>query len=236
MLRICVTGAGPYAGVMALDAAGARRFYDRMGRWQDTQRFYEDEATTRLIRASDLAQARSVFELGCGTGRFASRLFSAELPSDARYLGVDVSPEMVRLSSARLAAWGPRAQVQLLEAPALVLPGADGSCDRFLATYVLDLLSGSDAAALVGEAHRLLAPDGLLGLVSLTHGTTFGSRLLAGSWAAVANRWPALVGGCRPIALSEIVGAPGWRVVHHEVIVSWWVPSELLVAAREQAA
>lgn len=97
-------------------------------------------------------------------------------------------------------------------------------------------LDAAGARRLVGEAHRLLAPDGLLGLVSLTHGTTFASRLLASGWGAVANRWPALVGGCRPIALSEMIGAPGWRVVHHEVIISWAVPSELLVAAREQAA
>ena len=202
---------------MALDAAGARRFYDCMGRWQDTQRFYEGAATRRLARASKLAQAKSVFELGC------------------RYLGVDVSPEMVRLASLRLTAWAPRAEVQLLEPPALTLPGADGSFDRFVATYVFDLLSDSDAAALISEAHRLLALGGLLGLVSLTHGTTFASRLVSGGWGAVANRRPGLVGGCRPIALDELIGTGGWRVVHDEVVVSWAVPSEIVVAAREPA-
>ncbi len=220
---------------MALDAAGARRFYDRMGRWQDTQRFYEGEATSRLAAAAKLAQAKSVFELGCGTGRFASEMLAGGLPSDARYFSVDVSPEMVRLASLRLTAWAPRAAVQLLEPPALTLPGADGSVDRFVATYVFDLLSDSDAAALIGEARRLLAVDGLLALVSLTHGTTFASRLLSRGWGAVANRRPGLVGGCRPIVLEELIGTGGWRVMHHEVVVSWAVPSEILVAAREPA-
>jgi ubiquinone/menaquinone biosynthesis C-methylase UbiE len=111
--------------VVPLDAARARRFYDRIGRWQDTQRFYEDAATARLIRAGEFTRARAVFELGCGTGRFAARLLADELPADARYLAVDVIPVMVRIARRRLARSESRAQVQLREAPARTLPAAD---------------------------------------------------------------------------------------------------------------
>ena len=219
---------------MPLDAVGARRFYDRMGRWQDTQRFYEDAATARLAALAGLAGAGSLFELGCGTGRLAAGLLAGELAGDARYLGVDVSPVMVQLARRRLAAWAPRAEVQLVELPALTLPGEQGSVDRFVATYVLDLLSHGHARALIDEAHRLLAPGGLLALVSLTHGTTAASRLVAGGWGAVARRWPALVGGCRPIELGELVEPGRWEVVEREVVTSWAVPSEVLVAARQE--
>jgi len=99
-----------------------------------------------------------VFELGCGTGRFAAELLARELPSDARYVGVDVSPVMVRIARARLAAWAARTEVHLLEPPARTLPGADGSFDRFVATYVFDLLAADDARALFGEAHGLPRP------------------------------------------------------------------------------
>lgn len=207
-----------------------------MGRWQDTQRFYEDAATARLAGAANFAQASSVFELGCGTGRFAAGLLAGELADDARYLGVDVSSKMVQLARRRLAAWAARAEVPLLEPPALTLPGADASFDRFVATYVFDLLSVSDAGALVGEAHRLLAPDGLLALISLTHGTNAASRVVSGTWGAVAQRWPGLVGGCRPIKLGDLLDQGQWGIVERDVVVSWGVPSEVLVAVRHDGS
>ena len=50
-----------------LSHAAARTLYDHIGRWQDTQRFYEDRATADLIAHADLGTARSVFEFGAGT-------------------------------------------------------------------------------------------------------------------------------------------------------------------------
>jgi ubiquinone/menaquinone biosynthesis C-methylase UbiE len=181
-------------------------------------------------------EAVSVFELGCGTGRFAAELLAHELPGDARYVGVDVSPVMVRIARARLAAWAARAELHLLEPPARALPGADGSFTRFVATYVFDLLAADDARALLGEAHRLLAPAGRLALVGLTHGTTPASRAVSGAWGALALRWPGLLGGCRPLELCELLDGSQWRVLSCEVVASWAVPSEVLVAARLEGA
>jgi SAM-dependent methyltransferase len=78
-----------------LSHAAARALYDRIGRWQDTQRFYEDEATADLIAHADLHQAQSVFEFGVGTGRLAARLLRDHLPATAHYLGIDISATMV---------------------------------------------------------------------------------------------------------------------------------------------
>lgn len=219
---------------MPLDAAGARRFYDRIGRLQDTQRFYEDRAVRRAVELGELAEASAVFELGCGTGHLAADLLADVLPSSARYLAVDVSGTMVRLATERLAPWAGRASVQRLEPPAVALPGEDGAFDRFLATYVLDLLPVHDATALVAEAARLLAPGGLLALVSLTTGTTPASRVVCAAWNAVALRVPDLVGGCRPIELTEVVTGPEWRLLHRETIVRFAVASEVLVARRQR--
>lgn len=218
--------------MVPLDAGRARRVYDRVGRWQDTQRFYEDAATARLVAVGDFAGSRAVFELGCGTGRFAAGLLARELGGDARYLGVDVSPVMVAVARRRLAGWGSRAEVRLLDPPALVLPGPPASFDRFVATYVFDLLSDGDARALVAEAYRLLTPGGLLALVSLTHGVTATSRIVTSGWGAIAGRWPGLLGGCRPIELRDLVGPRRWAVRERDVVVSRGIPSEVLVAAR----
>ncbi len=52
----------------------AKRFYDRIGAWQDAQ-IYERSALEHLVAHSDFEHASSVFELGCGTGRLAECLF-----------------------------------------------------------------------------------------------------------------------------------------------------------------
>lgn len=221
---------------MPLDAISARRFYDRIGRLQDTQRFYEDPAVRWLVELGDFQQGQSVFELGCGTGRLAANLLDSVLPPGTRYVGVDVSPVMVRIASQRLSAWGDRAAVKLLEAPALSLPGDDDSFDRFLATYVFDLLSREHATALLEEAGRLLVPGGLIALISLTQGTTTSSRIVCSVWNAVALRWPSLVGGCRSIELTDLIAGPKWTVRHMEVVVRFGVPSEVVIAEHNRPA
>lgn len=215
---------------MPLDAAAARSVYDRIGSLQDSQRFYEDRPVDRMVELSEMARSEAVFELGCGTGRLARKLLGSVLPTSATYFGVDVSPKMVETARGRLDPWAPRARVEVLEPPATELPARTSSTDRFVATYVFDLLHEPDSRALLAEASRVLAPGGRLALVSLTHGTTTTSRIVANTWARIAERRPRLVGGCRPVRLQELVREPTWRVQHREVVVALGVPSEILVA------
>ena len=100
----------------------ARRTYDRIGSRQDSQRFYEDQATSRVLQHGDFTSAESVFEFGCGTGRFALRLFEEYLSDTTYYRGVDVSPRMVRLAQTRLAPHSSRAEVILTNLRSMNLP------------------------------------------------------------------------------------------------------------------
>jgi ubiquinone/menaquinone biosynthesis C-methylase UbiE len=101
-----------------------------------------------------------------------------------------------------------------------------------VSTYVLDLLSREDIAAVLAEARRVLAPEGLLCLVSATHGRTPSERLIMGLAGRLHALSPALVGGCRAIDLSSALDHESWRVIHHAVLSKWAIPSEVLVAAR----
>lgn len=207
-----------------------RAFYDWFGAKQDGQGFYEDRALDDLIEHSALAEAKSIAEFGCGTGRFAERLLAQHLPPDAHYLGTDVSTTMVKLARDRLARFGARAQVLLTAGePSLDVP--PDRFDRFFSTYVLDLLAEDEIRAVVTEAHRVLVPGGLLGLVSLTHGFTSLSRIVETMWVAVHRVRPILVGGCRPLSL-EPFARDGWDIRHVRQVAQWGVPSEVLVAEK----
>jgi SAM-dependent methyltransferase len=207
-----------------------RRFYDRLGRWQDFQP-YEDPALDALVRSGDFEHAHAVFEFGCGTGRVAERLLATRLPSDARYVAIDVSGTMAALAAGRVARFGGRARVARADGLAGTSePG--GAFDRFVCTYVLDLLAETDRAAVIGEAHRLLAPGGRLCLASLTAGATFLSRIVTALWRAAYAVSPVAVGGCRPVELTACVPGACWNISRREIIVRYGVTSEVLVAER----
>jgi hypothetical protein len=85
---------------------------------------------------------------------------------------------MVALARDRTERFGARATVVLSDgSPPLREPSE--AYDRFVSCFVLDLLSDADIDAVLREAHRMLAPGGLLCLTSLATGSGPVSRLLA---------------------------------------------------------
>ncbi len=209
----------------------AERFYDRFGAKLDTQSFYELPALRDLAKHLDLKTCRAVVEFGCGTGRFAAELLETSLPSQATYLGVDVSRIMVALTSRRLARYGRRAEVRKSDgAPKIDSP--DGAFDRFICSYVLDLLPDDEIGTMLREAHRVLAPGGLVGLVSMTNGPTVTSRLVSTLWSKLHRISPWLVGGCRPVEIICFVASSEWKIDHRNIVTPFGVPSEIVVARK----
>ena len=212
----------------------ARTFYDRFGKRQDSQGFYEDRPVADMIAHGDFARARTTYEFGCGTGKFAESLLDNHLAADSKYHGVDISSTMIGLARKRTGRFGDRVRIVQTEgSPSIDL--IDGSVDRVVSNYVLDLLSEEEIRAFLAEAHRILTPGGWLCLVSLTHGVTLTSRAIMGVWKRVHARWPGRVGGCRPISLCDFLPEEAWEILHRNVIVSFGIPSEVVVASPKCA-
>ena len=209
----------------------ARRTYDRIGSFQDSQGFYEDRATSLILQHGDFSSAQSIFEFGCGTGRFAQRLFEEYLPGTAHYRGTDVSPRMVELARRRLEPYSSRAEVILSEGDP-PSDEAEASFDRFISNYVFDLLSHEEILAVLGEAHRMLGQDGRLCLSGISSGTGAVSRLVMGMVSRVQSVLPSLVGGCRPVDLLPLLPPSEWEVQYHTKVVAFGIASETVIARR----
>jgi ubiquinone/menaquinone biosynthesis C-methylase UbiE len=217
--------------VPVLTAEQARRVYDRIGRAQDWQRVYEDAATADLVAHAGFDTADAVVELGCGTGRFAAELLARHLRAEATYAAVELSPRMVALASDRLWRCRVRATVSLVDGHPTI-PARDGAADRFVANYVFDLLGPEETRSKLAEARRVLAPGGLLCAAGLTSGEHGVARNVSRAWRGIWARWPALVGGCRPVRLVDALDPAAWEINHHRVVVAWGIPSEVVIATR----
>ena len=206
----------------------AKRFYDRLGSRQDWQDFYENPAINELVARAAFDSAHSVCEFGCGTGALAARLLQDHLPAGTRYVGLDISSTMVSLSLERLKPWPGRARVYQTDGSPRI-PEPDGSFDRFVSTYVLDLLAPDFIEQLLSEARRLLVPAGKLCLVSLTFGTSRLSRAVCWGWEHAWRLSPVILGGCHPIELLDYLPSKDWNPDHQATLTSWGLSSEVLV-------
>lgn len=213
----------------------AKAVYDRIGSLLDAEFFMERRVYDELINHSRFEEARAVFEFGPGTGRLAEILLRDYLPPEATYLGVDVSPRMVRLARERLRKWEGRAEVRRTEG-SVALGVPDGRFDRFVSCYVLELLAPNDLDALLSEARRILVAGGFLCIASMTSGTGPGSRLVADLWSRLHAVNPKFVGGCRPIELARLLDSDAWRIVHRAVVCQPGIRSEVVVAAPRPTA
>ena len=212
---------------MALSPKQARLVYNRIGRLQDWQAFYEDAATNRLVANAALAGEQKIFEFGCGTGRLAVRLLRG-LPTSVTYVGVDISPVMINLATRRLAAWPGRAEAVLVDG-SLPLPANDRSADRVFSTFVFDLLDADYAQAVLVDLRRILTPDGRLCLAGLTFGERPLERVVSRTWTGLWHVAPQLVGGCRPISASALLR--NWQVQHHSRVHQFGLVIDVLIAA-----
>lgn len=218
-----------------LSPAGAQAYYDRFGKKQDSQGFYEDPALDELVAHASFQDSGRVFEFGCGTGKFARRLLEKGLPASASYLGCDISPVMVGLAQRRLDVYCERAQVVLSDG-AVRFPLPNRSVDRVVSSYVLDLLSEADIERFFCESRRVLTPGGKVCIASLTKGASVPSRIVSSLWMLVFRLGPALVGGCRPIRIDAFVNPKEWQLAHRRVVTAFGVPSEVLILESKGAA
>jgi SAM-dependent methyltransferase len=114
----------------------------------------ESAIVATLLPNATVSLGRLV-DVGTGTGRMIELLGHR---ADSA-LGIDRSPEMLRLARGRIEASG-LARAEVRRGDMYALPGNDGSVDTLVLHQVLHF--ADDPAAVLGEAARLLAPGGRL--------------------------------------------------------------------------
>ena len=149
------------ASVRAERAAAAERYFAaRAEEWDAIRSLYVPEQQVEAAMADMLADrpVGRLVDLGTGTGRMLE-LFGAEA---ARAVGVDRSPEMLRLARAKLAEAVPAAELRQGDLSAL--PLGDAVADTVILHQVLHFVPQpgtalQEAARLVADGGRMLIVD-----------------------------------------------------------------------------
>ncbi|MFC4030938.1 class I SAM-dependent methyltransferase [Streptomyces polygonati] len=105
-------------------------------------------SAARAILALVPERARSLLDVGCGTGLVTERLIRPGL----RVFGVDCSPAMAQMAAGRLGSG-------MILGNCHRLPFADDSLDAVTSVWLLHLLP--DAPSVIAECARVLRPGGL---------------------------------------------------------------------------
>ena len=137
----------------------------QIGVWDGISEIYPGEIDRRFAPVIDAVMARAgltigerVLDLGTGTGAVAQRAAAIVGPG-GKVVGMDISPQMLAMARARIAAGG-CANVTLQEGRAEAIPADAGSFDVVLASLSLMYVIDREAAA--REIARVLRPDGRL--------------------------------------------------------------------------
>ena len=134
---------------------------------KDASSGYGGPAVQALLELAALANASTVVEYGCGQAKLAE-LALARHANIASWRAVDQSPHMCLRAHKRMRPFGARFAIEHHPSGDPAAARLGGGADRFVSTYVLDLLSEDDMLATLDLARRSLAPDGRLLLAGIT--------------------------------------------------------------------
>ena len=140
-------------------------YYDSARRANDDYTDEAHEPHRATLSALEALNPRRVLDVGSGSGEFAQAL-AERLPS-AEYVGVDVSLRAV-VEAQALGRPG-----RFIAADAERLPFADASFDGVLSLYALEHFARPQAV--LAELARVLAPGGILALVSVAYDRPWGT-------------------------------------------------------------
>jgi len=197
----------------------ARKNYNAMSRWYDLFTSSEKRFTDIGIQLLDVQPKESVLEIGCGTGHALAEFAKI----DAKVVAIDLSEKMLKVARGRIK----NQHVGLCQADGLSIPFLNEYFDSVFISFTLELFDTPEIPQVMNEIHRILKPDGKLGIVALIKQDTSAVRIY--EW--FHRLMPNLV-DCRPIHTQTLVEQSSFTIQQSRVTTMWGLPVETLVAIK----
>jgi ubiquinone/menaquinone biosynthesis C-methylase UbiE len=174
----------------------------------------EKSLRNRSLELLNLKNGDKVLEIGFGRGTALIEISKA-VGEKGEVFGIDLTPEMIKISKQRLAKQG-ILNVRLEEGDARNLPYKNNYFDVVYISSTLELFDTPDIPVVLKEIKRVLKPEGKLGVVSIpkeNREKSFGVRIF--EWS---HRTFSEYASCRPIYLEDSIRNAGFKIIRTEVI------------------
>lgn len=176
------------------ELAPPRPSWDRWANLYGLQEWLEGDALNALVEllARRGSPDGSLLDVATGRGALLHSLARSERPP-RRAIGIDTSPRMLAGVGGLPAGW------RVGEGDARELPFADGEFTVVTAAYLLHTIERSDRDRFLAEAHRVLAPGGCLGVVTVVRPAAWPGRIVMDAVDTAAELSNGLLAGLRTL-------------------------------------
>ena len=188
-------------------------------------RLTESKAATIALEMARVKPGQALLEVAVGTGLFFARMVAAN--GSGRNEGVELSPAMLSRAQTRLEALGAD-NYHLQAGDARQLPFPEATFDLLVNNYMLDLLPEEDFEPVLAGFARVLKPNGRLVLSTMAPGPRWYHR----AWGALADSFPALLTGCRPVVIGGHLSTAGFAIEQQLFVSQNTFPSEVTLARK----
>jgi demethylmenaquinone methyltransferase/2-methoxy-6-polyprenyl-1,4-benzoquinol methylase len=201
-----------------------------MSRWYDLFAGSEKKFTDSGLQMLGVKAGEHALEIGFGTGRSLAML-AQQAGDSGLTVGIELSLGMIDVARNRMypfghkQAEGSESCVQMIRGDGIRLPFISQSFDTVFLSFTLELFSDLEIPIVLDECHRILKPQGRLGVVSLAKQDVLACRVY--EWGH--ERWPALL-DCRPIQVHKSLEAGGFRIQAAKVLKMWGLPVEIVLS------
>lgn len=189
---------------------------------------FERGLRDRSLKLLSVKAGEVVLEIGFGTGYSLKEIASAVGEKGKAY-GIDITPEMLKITGKRLNRAGLMERVALYEGDARKMPYEDNKFDAIYMASTLELFDTPDIPRILKEIKRVLKPGGRLGIASLTREGDEGSLFIR-IYEWLHRRSPKYI-SCRPIYLARSLKNAGFKIIKTDRFSIFKVaPYELVLA------
>jgi demethylmenaquinone methyltransferase/2-methoxy-6-polyprenyl-1,4-benzoquinol methylase len=205
-----------------------RKFYDKIAPCYDllAERSEQPIRETAFDMLSP-APGERILEIGFGTGHLLSHI-AERVGEEGRVYGVDISPEMLRLTELVLDAKKLNSRVELACGDAISLPFDDDMMDAVILCFTLELFDTPEIPQVLAECNRVLRPNGRIVVAALSKE---GKPQLVGKAFEWTHRHFPNFMDCRPIHLEQAIEEAGF-IIGADQLEHSWMPVEIILAHK----
>lgn len=169
-----------------------------------------------------------VLEVGFGTG-YSLKEIANSVGQEGKVYGIDITPEMLKITKRRLKKAGLLDRAELYEGDARRMPFEDSKFDAVYMASTLELFDTPDIPKVLGEIKRVLKPDGRLCVASLSREGRE-SSLFIRFYEWLHKKVPKYA-NCRPIYVAELLEDARYEITKtDEYTLAKLVPWQLVLA------